>query len=143
MVRKGIKGSSFPLPFPFVSFLISTSSLDISIRPLDQALSFRANITIMSADAVTKELGGAPEVQIEDAFDQVEHSHGADLDEKAKASDYKADAVEAENAEHNMGVLEAVKAYPMASFWAFIMSMTIVCISSLLVFFLNERVGLT
>lgn len=53
-----------------------------------------------------------------------------DLDEKAGIVDYKADAVEAENAEHNMGVLEAVKAYPMASFWAFVMSFTIVsCLS--------------
>jgi len=41
-------------------------------------------------------------------------------------ADYKADAVEAENAEHNMGVLEAVRAYPMASFWAFVMSFTII-----------------
>jgi MFS transporter, SP family, general alpha glucoside:H+ symporter len=53
-------------------------------------------------------------------------NNGYDLDEKAKVADYKADAVEAENAEHNMGVLDAVKAYPMATFWAFIMSFTIV-----------------
>jgi len=49
-----------------------------------------------------------------------------DLDKEAKFADYKADAVEAENEEHNMGVLDAVKAYPMASFWAFVMSATIV-----------------
>ena len=49
-----------------------------------------------------------------------------DLDETAKISDYKADAIEAENAEHDMTVLEAVRAYPMASFWAFVMSFTIV-----------------
>jgi SP family general alpha glucoside:H+ symporter-like MFS transporter len=59
---------------------------------------------------------------------EVENS--ADLDEKAKFADYKADAVEAENAEHNMGVLEAVRAYPMASFWAFVMSFTIVSCTS-------------
>lgn len=52
--------------------------------------------------------------------------HTADLDEKAKPSAYKADAIEAENAEHDMGVLEAVKLYPMATFWAFVMSTTIV-----------------
>lgn len=57
---------------------------------------------------------------------QLENGYDHDLDEKAKIADYKADAIEAENAEHNMGVLEAVKAYPMASFWAFIMSFTIV-----------------
>lgn len=41
-------------------------------------------------------------------------------------ADYRADAIDAENAEHNMTVLQAVKAYPMASFWAFVMSCTIV-----------------
>lgn len=57
----------------------------------------------------------------------VQHGdHAFDLDEKAKMSDYKADAILAENAEHNMTVMEAVKAYPMATFWAFIMSFTIV-----------------
>ena len=53
-------------------------------------------------------------------------SHVYDLDEKAKVADYKADAIEAENAEHDMTVLGAVRAYPMASFWAFVMSFTIV-----------------
>jgi len=67
---------------------------------------------------------GGPDVEVEGAFSHVDHA--ADLDEKAKVSDYKADAVEAENAEHNMGVLEAVRAYPMASFWAFVMSFTII-----------------
>ncbi|KAI1371249.1 alpha glucoside transporter [Hypoxylon crocopeplum] len=52
--------------------------------------------------------------------------HSADLDEKAKPSTYKADAIEAENAEHNMTVLGAVKLYPMATFWAFVMSSTII-----------------
>lgn len=46
--------------------------------------------------------------------------------EKADAHDYKAAAIEAENEEHNMGVLQAVKQYPMAAFWAFIMSFCIV-----------------
>lgn len=46
--------------------------------------------------------------------------------EKAAVADFKADAIEAENAEHNMTVLQAVKAYPMASFWAFVISCTIV-----------------
>lgn len=53
--------------------------------------------------------------------------------EKASVADYKADAIEAENAEHNMTVLQAVRAYPMASFWAVVMSSTIV--SSLLLQF--------
>ena len=45
--------------------------------------------------------------------------------EKADAA-HRAEAIMAENVEHNMTVLEAVKAYPMASFWAFVMSCTIV-----------------
>lgn len=48
------------------------------------------------------------------------------MDEKALKAHNKAAAVEAENAEHDMGVLEAVKAYPMAATWAFVMSCTIV-----------------
>ena len=38
----------------------------------------------------------------------------------------RAGAIDAENAEHIMGVLEAVRAYPAASWWAFVMSCTIV-----------------
>lgn len=48
------------------------------------------------------------------------------LDEKSQAVQDKAAAIEAENAEHNMGVPQAVAAYPMAALWAFIMSCTIV-----------------
>ncbi|EME46958.1 hypothetical protein DOTSEDRAFT_145251 [Dothistroma septosporum NZE10] len=52
--------------------------------------------------------------------------HTAVYAEKADVADYKADAIEAENAEHNMTVLQAVRAYPMASFWAFVISCTII-----------------
>jgi hypothetical protein len=55
-----------------------------------------------------------------------EIEHDAVYSEKTAAAENKAGAIEAENAEHNMTVLEAVKAYPMASFWAFVMSCTIV-----------------
>lgn len=46
--------------------------------------------------------------------------------DNAHVADYKADAILAEDEEHNMSVLQAVQAYPMASFWAFVMSFTIV-----------------
>lgn len=73
---------------------------------------------------------------------KVSHEHDAVFDEKAAAAAYKADAIEAENAEHNMTVLEAVKEYPMATFWAFVMSSTIV--SSLVPFMcLPDRYKLT
>jgi len=80
----------------------------------------------MSKTINSKSYSGAPEVEVEadGAFSQAEHAYN--LDEKAHVADYKADAVEAENAEHNMGVVEAIRAYPMASFWAFVMSFTIV-----------------
>ena len=67
---------------------------------------------------------GSSEIETEKGVSQVEHA--INLDENAKLSDFKAGAIEAENAEHNMGVIDAVKAYPMATFWAFIMSCTIV-----------------
>ncbi|KAJ7175438.1 maltose porter [Mycena filopes] len=44
----------------------------------------------------------------------------------AELASYKAEAMEAELAEHTMTVMEAVRAYPMACFWAFIMSFTII-----------------
>jgi len=69
--------------------------------------------------------GGGDLTEVEKAHpSHVDHS--ADLDEKAKLSAYKPGAIEAENAELNMGVLEAVRLYPMATFWAFVMSTTIV-----------------
>lgn len=52
--------------------------------------------------------------------------HASVYSAQVKVSDFKADAIEAENAEHNMTVLQAVRAYPMASFWAFVMSAMIV-----------------
>ncbi|KFY32222.1 hypothetical protein V493_00392 [Pseudogymnoascus sp. VKM F-4281 (FW-2241)] len=62
-------------------------------------------------------------VEPEEGLSQVENVYN---DEKSQAAANKADAVEAENVEHNMTVLEAVRAYPMASFWAFVMSCTII-----------------
>ncbi|ETS81323.1 hypothetical protein PFICI_06325 [Pestalotiopsis fici W106-1] len=70
----------------------------------------------------TKHHGDSAEVEAAVSHD----GHAADLDEKAKVADYRADAIEAEAAEHNMTVLQAVREYPMASFWAFVMSCTII-----------------
>jgi hypothetical protein len=52
---------------------------------------------------------------------QVEHVGDVKTD-----ANFRADAIEAENAEFAMTVPQAVKAYPMACFWAFVMSFTIV-----------------
>ena len=75
------------------------------------------------ANPVDSKLPGGDPAEVEAHAADIDHSH---LDEKAKPASYKADAIEAENAEHAMGVLEAVRLYPMATFWAFVMSSTIV-----------------
>jgi hypothetical protein len=54
--------------------------------------------------------------------------------------DFRADAIEAENAEHAMTVMEAARAYPMACFWAFIMSF---CIVRRLILLCSYRTSLT
>ncbi|WWD03578.1 hypothetical protein V865_001632 [Kwoniella europaea PYCC6329] len=55
---------------------------------------------------------------------QIEHVNDVSVDKAA--ANFKADAMEAEKMEHQMTVMEAVKAYPMACFWAFVMSFCIV-----------------
>ncbi|KAJ7723023.1 putative maltose porter [Mycena olivaceomarginata] len=67
----------------------------------------------------------AHEVEAKPSFEKgrIEHEDHTDLKTKAE---YKLDAIEAENAEHSMTVMEAVRAYPMACFWAFVMSSTII-----------------
>ncbi|EHL00115.1 putative Maltose permease MAL31 [Glarea lozoyensis 74030] len=79
------------------------------------------------------------DVKMADEKAQIEDT--ANFDQNAKASEYKASAIEAENAEHNMGVLEAVKAYPMASLWAFVMSCTII-MESYCVFLIGNFIAL-
>ena len=61
-----------------------------------------------------------------DVDDEKAERHGSVYSAHVKVSDFKLDAIEAEKAEHNMGVIDAVKAYPMATFWAFVMSSMIV-----------------
>ena len=52
---------------------------------------------------------------------------GYDVGEKVEKVDYdRTGAIDAEKIEHEMTVLQAVKAYPAASWWAFVMSCTIV-----------------
>ncbi|KAK5467044.1 hypothetical protein LTS15_000014 [Exophiala xenobiotica] len=60
--------------------------------------------------------------EIEAGHTKVDNVH--DVVEKV---DYnRAGAIEAENSEHRMSVLQAVRAYPSASWWAFVMSATII-----------------
>jgi SP family general alpha glucoside:H+ symporter-like MFS transporter len=53
-------------------------------------------------------------------------SHLENAEATKDVNNFKADAIEAEQAEQAMTVTQAVKAYPMACLWAFIMSSTIV-----------------
>lgn len=75
------------------------------------------------ADIVEHKSNGG-DLHVEKAISLVDDS--SNLDENAKLAQYRAAAIDAENVEHNMGVLQAVRAYPMAATWAFIMSCTIV-----------------
>ena len=77
----------------------------------------------MTGHVISESPGDDPEVQARKSSAE----HDSDANEKAVYS--RAGAIEAENMEHNMGVLEAVRAYPSASWWAFVMSCTIVSYS--------------
>lgn len=75
------------------------------------------------ADNVETGYGGDEKVKRNDT----EGDDSYELSQKQKTmADFRAEAIEAENVELNMTVLEAVRAYPMASLWAFVMSCTIV-----------------
>ena len=64
-----------------------------------------------------------PVAEIDEAQRHVSE-HEIDIAEKV---DYnRGGAIEAEALEHRMTVLEAVRAYPSATWWAFVMSCTIV-----------------
>lgn len=60
------------------------------------------------------------------ASGQVEKANVEHVGDLKTEANFRADAMEAETAESSMTVLEAVKAYPMACWWAFIMSSTII-----------------
>ncbi|KAF9772454.1 hypothetical protein IL306_009839 [Fusarium sp. DS 682] len=58
--------------------------------------------------------------------DEAHIDHAYDVEAKKELVADKQGAIDAENAEHNMTVLQAVRAYPAASLWAFNMSCTII-----------------
>lgn len=79
----------------------------------------------MSNTVDSKDLSAGADMDTKGHQSYVENVYDSDGGEK-RAADMKADAVEAETAELNLGVVAAVKAYPMASLWAFVFSCTIV-----------------
>ncbi|KAF3026184.1 hypothetical protein E8E15_008508 [Penicillium rubens] len=69
------------------------------------------------------------------------NSTGGPVHDVGEKVDYdRAGAIEAEVLEHNMTVLEAVKAYPAASWWAFVMSCTII-MESYCVFLMGQFIA--
>lgn len=77
----------------------------------------------MVGHVISQSPGDDPEVQAQK--NSVEHVYEVDK----KNSYNRAGAIDAEHLEHKMRVLEAVRAYPSASWWAFVMSCTIVSYS--------------
>lgn len=57
---------------------------------------------------------------------EAQHTSEPVYDTPEKAEYSRTGAIDAERIEHDMTVLQAVKAYPAASWWAFVMSCTIV-----------------
>lgn len=57
---------------------------------------------------------------------QPSHTGGPTYEVYEKVDYDRTGAIDAERIEHEMTVLQAVKAYPAASWWAFVMSATIV-----------------
>jgi SP family general alpha glucoside:H+ symporter-like MFS transporter len=73
------------------------------------------------ANLVTEKPTSASEVEA-----QRSSNGGHDHDAGEKLDYDRTGAIDAEKMEHDMTVLQAVKAYPAASWWAFVMSCTIV-----------------
>lgn len=74
----------------------------------------------MSND-ITEKRSSASEVEA-----QPSSTGGPVYDVDHKVDYNRSGAIDAEKLEHDMTVLQAVKAYPAASWWAFVMSCTIV-----------------
>ncbi|KAL2792979.1 sugar transporter [Aspergillus keveii] len=72
---------------------------------------------------------------------EVEAAKGEPIYDADQKVDYdRAGAIEAERIEHDMTVLQAVKAYPAASWWAFVMSCTII-MESYCVFLMGQFIA--
>lgn len=71
------------------------------------------------SNAITEEKPTLSEVEAHPTSADIAVYHDEKIDDRARA-------INAEQIEHDMTVLQAVKAYPAASWWAFVMSCTIV-----------------
>lgn len=95
------------------------------IKPVDppSACSFRlVSLKASPETANMNNINEKPTSAMEIETHNAESGYG--YDEKGGVD--RAGAIDAENLEHSMTVLQAIKAYPAASWWAFVMSSTIV-----------------
>jgi MFS transporter, SP family, general alpha glucoside:H+ symporter len=68
-----------------------------------------------------------PITEKETSAQEIEAQRGEHIYDAGAKVDYdRSGAIDAEKIEHEMTVLQAVRAYPAASWWAFVMSCTIV-----------------
>ncbi|PVH93650.1 putative maltose permease MAL61 [Periconia macrospinosa] len=72
---------------------------------------------------------------------EAQHTSTGEYDAPEKTEYSRAGAIDAERIEHDMTVLQAVKAYPAASWWAFVMSCTII-MESYCVFLMGQFVAM-
>lgn len=110
--KKALKGAAFPrllavpilVPFPRGPLFLSHCHTNINMSNVD-----------------TEKPTPAAEVEAQPAS-----TGGPVYDNDLKVDYDRTGAIDAEKIEHEMTVLQAVKAYPAASWWAFVMSATIV-----------------
>ena len=104
---KSMKGAAFPVTLvSVVSFVLTSLS----------------EIVNMNND-ITEKPTAASELEVEA---QPSSTGGPVYDVDLKVDYDRTGAIDAERIEHDMTVLQAVKAYPAASLWAVVMSSTIV-----------------
>jgi MFS transporter, SP family, general alpha glucoside:H+ symporter len=91
------------------------------------SLSFSSSLTFLSEIVnMNKDIAEKPTSALE-VESQPTSKGGPIYDDVGEKVDYdRTGAIDAETIEHDMTVLQAVKAYPAASWWAFVMSCTIV-----------------
>jgi hypothetical protein len=100
---------------PSRSCLWEDSFFSSSFQPFLPSEIVNMNNDISEKPVTTSEVEAHPATHMDN------HVYG---DEK---TDYnRSGAIDAEKIEHDMSVIQAVKAYPAASWWAFVMSCTIV-----------------
>ncbi|TGO51654.1 hypothetical protein BOTNAR_0349g00120 [Botryotinia narcissicola] len=85
------------------------------------------------SNAITEEKPTLSEVEAHPTSADIAVYHDEKIDDRARA-------INAEQIEHDMTVLQAVKAYPAASWWAFVMSCTII-MESYCVFLMGQFIA--